>query len=137
MALATFLIELGCALLGASIEPNGSIPGPDLDRAESMHCLTQPQPAHRLFLITATAMRLLSRDYFSLLCRITFIKYDATARVFYCVSVNHGVKVLKSHPNGSQPNEKPSKSSSKTHEAEISCCFTDSSLCSIYIGISI
>ena len=50
MALATSLTELGCALLGAGIEPNGSIPGPDLDRVEFTHRLTRPQPARRPFL---------------------------------------------------------------------------------------
>ena len=50
MALVTSLTELGCALLGAGIKPNGSISGPDLDRIESTHHLTRPQPARRPFL---------------------------------------------------------------------------------------
>src|SRR5947209_18977777 len=52
MALVISLTELGCALLGASIEPNGSISGPDLDWIEFMHHLTWPQPARRPFLVS-------------------------------------------------------------------------------------
>src|SRR2546430_3140928 len=62
---------------------------------------------------------------------------QAMARVFYCISVDHGVKVMKIYSTGSQLNEKPFKSSFKTYEAGISCRFTDSSLRSIDVGISI
>src|SRR5438552_2850399 len=51
MALVTSLTELGCTLLGAGIELNGSISGPDLDRIKFTHCLTRPQPACRPFLV--------------------------------------------------------------------------------------
>ena len=51
MALVTSLTELGYALLDTSIESNGSILGPDLDRVESKHHLTQPQPTCRPFLV--------------------------------------------------------------------------------------
>ena len=65
MALVTSLTELGCALLGTGIEPNGSISRPDLDQIEFMHCLTKPQPAHRPFLPSGMISLICQPFYYS------------------------------------------------------------------------
>jgi hypothetical protein len=41
MALARYLIGLVCSLFSAGFKPEGTIPGPDVDRVESRYRVTQ------------------------------------------------------------------------------------------------